>query len=478
MEDLYIFKFGGSCLKNKESLEQSLKIIEKYQPKGKIIVVTSAFYGVTNQLVNWIGTSAEATNESTSIEVLDKIHNFHQDVINRMIFNSEIKKDASTFIEKKINELKENIPKILGKEANLQITDFILSFGERLSTFIYSKYLNDNNYDSDFFSADNNLIITNNIFGNALPILDKIDLTIPSQLKDILNRNGIAAISGYYGCTEEGDITTLGRGGTDFTATIIAYALRDLYNVKVIFWKDVFGILSANPQFEPRAKLLRRISFLEAKQLAFFGSKVLHPLCLSTADKGNADVELRNYNEPFDERYTLITKKLIKEVSIIKSITAIENLDMVTIEGESMVSLPGSAAKIFSLMGEHNINIKFISQSSSENNITFGVADKVGFYTGQLLASSKYFGDRWVNIRVEHDVSLVAVIGAGMANTPGIAGKVFTALGNSGINIRAIAQGSSELNISFVIAKDDLEKAIRLLYKQFIDKTERTVSFW
>lgn len=468
MENLYIFKLGGSCLKNKEAMEQSLKIIEHYKGKGHIIAVTSAFYGVTNKLLDWIGYSSDLRTEQESQEVLNKIKNFHIDVVEGMIKSDDIRGEALKFIDERFSELKALIPIIVYEEPSTKILDRILSYGERLSTYIYSRYLEDQGYGSCFFSGDDKLMITNNHFGNALPVLEEVDKSIPNRLDPALKEGKMPIFSGYYGSTKKGEITTLGRGGTDFTATIIGYTFRKLYDVKVIFWKDVDGILSANPKYEPHAKLVKNISFKEAKELAFFGSKVLHPLCLITAEKGNSTVELRNYNGPFSEDFTKMSAEAIEEEAVIKAITALEDIAMVTIEGEAMVSLPGTAARIFGLLGEHGINIKFISQSSSENNITFGVSNADGFNVGQVLATSEYFGEHWLNIKVDHDVSLVAVVGAGMEHRKGIAGKLFSAIGDADVNIRAIAQGSSELNITFVINRNDLNKAVRKIYHTFI----------
>lgn len=478
MDNLFIFKFGGSCLKSKGALADSLKIINKYRDKGKIITVTSAFYGVTDLLLNWKNNLLETRDELQAAENLEDIFQFHMDFVNELISNMELRTQSLEFLSICKEELECHIPNLIKGEDSLELTDKIISYGERLSTFIYCNYLKVNGFKTEYFSADDNLLITDNIFGKALPNLEKTRENIYKRLNPLLKKDSIPVFTGFYGCTKDGKTTTLGRGGTDFTATIIAYALAERYRITVIFWKDVYGLLSANPKYEPHAKILKHISFSEARELAFFGSKVLHPLCLITAEKGGVDVELRNFNDPFNEKSTIISKQIIEERSVIKSITALEKIAMITIEGEAMVSLPGAAAKLFSIIGNNNININFISQSSSENNITFGVTAEEGFKAGQILADSEDFGKRWLNVLVEHDVSLMAVVGMGMADTPGIAGKVFTALGDAGVNVRAIAQGSSEMNISFVIKRVDLQKAVRFLYHKFIETTDFTTSFW
>ncbi|HEC39265.1 MAG TPA: ACT domain-containing protein, partial [bacterium] len=263
-------------------------------------------------------------------------------------------------------------------------------------------------------------------------------------------------------------ITTFGRGGSDLTAAIIAYSLRTLYKCKVIYWKDVRGLLDADPEISAKTSLITHISYTEAKELAFFGSKVLHPLCLDISEKGKVSSEIRDFNDPNSKEFTKISKNKIVSDRLIKAITSIYKISMVTIEGDTMIPLPGTASKLFSLLGDNKINIIFISQSSSENNITFGIdfedSKKVSF----LLRDSELFGKSWFRIKINNDISLVAIIGAGILHTPGVAGKVFTTLGNYDINILAIAQGSSELSFTAIIERKNCKKAINVLYDAFI----------
>jgi len=474
MEKLFIFKFGGSCFKDNSSLKNTITIINEFQKQAKIVIVTSAFQGITDKLIEWMEFTKSDRTIEESLEKLKSIQNFHEDILNKTIKNLSIKQEVLKFINEKFEELKHCIPILIEKVDTAKDKDFILSYGERLSTFIFAKYLESMNIASEFISADDNFIITDNNFGNSLPILKRIEHSIPSRLIKILERKKIPVITGYYAISEDNFVTTLGRGGSDFSATIIAYSISEYYDTTIIFWKDVSGLLSAPPKFEPHAKLIKYLSFKEAKELAFFGSKILHPLCLNLAEKKKIKVQIRNFEDPFNDEFTTITTEKIENGYIIKAITALENIAMVTIEGESMVSLPGVAAKIFSLIAENNININFISQSSSENNITFGVSESDGFKVGDVLANSDYFGTRWLKVKVDYDVSLVAVVGEGMQYRKGVAGKVFTTLGDAEVNIIAISQGSSELNITFVIKREDLKNAIQSIYHKLIKMNEKT----
>jgi len=275
-------------------------------------------------------------------------------------------------------------------------------------------------------------------------------------------------VTGFFARDIKGNVTLLGRGGSDFTATIIAYSLKNGdSDVKVILWKDVDGLLTANPKLEPSAHLIRDISYSEAKELAFFGAKLLHPLCIFPAEKKNIPVEIRNFENFNPERYTRISKGIKTRESVVKAIADMRNVTMITVEGEAMVSRPGTAAKLFDLMGKNNVNIIMISQASSENNITFLVSDEDKKRAIKALNWSPFFGKEWVNIEMEDDVSLLSIVGAGMKNTYGVAGRICSALGRAKVNIRAISQGSSELNISLVVSRKDLKKAVQAIHKEF-----------
>lgn len=466
---LVVMKFGGSCLQDAQSFKQSMDIIKDYMKKNKIVVVNSAIKGVTDKLIEFYGSCCHNISECNSI--LNDIQTLHHNVIKRIF------EPVSSEYEVLINFLKKNMEELiqLGRVIQLlrpstDIQDLILSYGEKLSTFIFSNFLKAQGFNSQFISSDE-IILTDDNFGKALPLLDETEEIFNKKVIPLLNLDNstILCITGFYGSTKEKKITTLGRGGTDLTAAIVAYALKPNYNCKVIYWKDVKGFLNADPRICPKSSLLYKISYIEAKELAFFGSKVLHPLCLDVNEKREIPSEIREFNNPFSKDFTKITKDIVKDEKIIKAITSIIRLSMVTIESGTMVSLPGTMTKLFSLLGDNNIAINFISQSSSENNITFGINIEDSMKVSALLRNSPLFGKQWFSIKIDNDISLIAVIGAGMLQTTGIAGKIFTTLGNNKVNVRAIAQGSSELNITIIIERKDCKKAVNVLFDAFIN---------
>jgi aspartokinase/homoserine dehydrogenase 1 len=467
---LTVMKFGGSCLHDRDSYLQIIEILNRYMKSTRILIVVSAIQGMTNKLIEFYEKSC--SEENNCDDLIEEIYNMHIQLVNNIFDQSHIEyTEIVEFLQTNIEELKQ-----LGRLIRLirpspDIYDLIVSYGEKLSTFLLSKYLTAQGYKSDYIFSDK-LILTNDNFGRALPLLEETEVLVKETLYPLLKMEGdnLVCVSGYYGATKDNKISTLGRGGSDLSAAILAYALRNLFQCKIIYWKDVKGFLNADPRISEKTSLIRKISYKEAKELAFFGAKILHPLCLDVNEKGGLLSEVRHFDEPDSEDFTTITNKIVKNDDVIKAITSIEKLSMVTLESDTMVPLSGTASKLFSLLGDNNINIVFISQSSSENNITFGIEYEDSKKVGFLLRNSDFFGKKWFKIKLDNDISLVAIIGAGILYTPGIAGKVFSSLGENNINILAIAQGSSELNFTAIIDRKNCKKAVNVLYDAFISR--------
>ena len=470
LNPLLVLKFGGSCLEDIESFKQTTSIIKRFLKKAKLVVVTSALKGITDKLIEFY----EKSNEYSFYcdKIVNEISDVHKNIVNNLFTaNSEYFDEIINFINKSITEITNlgSVVKLIRPTKNLK--DIILSYGEKLSTYIMCKYLISLGFKSRFLSSDE-VIKTDENFGNALPLLDETENLVQEKLVPSLISNSIdiVCITGFYGATKSNKITTLGRGGTDLTAAVIAYSLRQNFKCKVIYWKDVPGFLNADPRIIPKSKLLEKISYLEAKELAYFGSRVLHPLCLDVNEKGGIPSEIRSFKDPSASNFTSIVKDYVTSEVIIKAISSITRLSMVTVQSGTMISLARTASNLFALLDDNEINIKFISQSSSENNITFVINKDDSMKVSYLLRNSELFGKQWFSIKIDNDVSLIALIGPGMMYAPGIAGKIFTVLGDNGINVRAIAQGSSEINFTAIIERKDRKKAILALYDAFIDQ--------
>ena len=467
---LIVMKFGGSCLQNRESYLQIINIVNKYMKSTQVLIVVSAIQGITNKLIEFYEKSCSEENNCDPL--IEEIYNMHIQLVDCIIDKNRPEYNETVeFLQTNIEELKQLGRLIRLIRPSADIYDLVVSYGEKLSIYLLSKYLTSNGYKSNHIFSDK-IIITDDNFGRALPLLDETEALVKEKLYPLLksDKNILVCVSGYYGSTKDNKISTLGRGGSDLSAAILAYALRNLFQCKIIYWKDVKGFLNADPRVAEKTSLIRNISYKEAKELAFFGAKILHPLCLDVNEKGKIPSEVRYFSEPDSEDYTTITKEIVKSNNVIKAITSIEKLSMVTLESDTMVPLSGTASKLFSLLGDNNINIVFISQSSSENNITFGIEYEDSTKVSFLLRNSDFFGKKWFKIKIDHDISLVAIIGSGILYTPGIAGRVFTSLGDNNINIKAIAQGSSELNFTAIIDRENCRKAVNVLYDAFINR--------
>ncbi|MBS7248650.1 MAG: aspartate kinase [Candidatus Jordarchaeales archaeon] len=456
-----VMKFGGSCLKNAGAFKEVLRAIREYGGESQLVLVPSALSGVTDQLISMakLATKKEFNDE---LELIIKRH--------VEIANDVLKQRKNSFIEK-IEVMREELAKALGRVRieglNDSLLAFIEGFGERFSGVLLESFLNENGIRAKLVEAED-VIVTFNSYLNGLPLLEETAANVKEKIIPLLEEGMHVVVPGFICKNADGKIAVLGRGGSDFTATILAYGLKDeKSDVKVILWKDVDGLLTANPEYEEDAKLIRDISYAEAKELAFFGAKLLHPLCLIPAEKKSVPVEIRNFWRMDSDECTVISNIVEARASVVKAVSGMEKVAMITVEGEAMVSRPGTAAKLFAIMGEENVNIRMISQSSSENNITLVIDSADKDRAVEAIRRSNFFGSHWIKINVEDDVGLVSVVGAGMKNTPGIAARVCSALGKRSINIRAIAQGSSELNITLVVSRKDLREAVKAIHDEF-----------
>ncbi|MHA1322100.1 MAG: aspartate kinase [Candidatus Helarchaeota archaeon] len=463
MQELVVHKFGGSCLKDATSFHKTLKIVDKFRDR-KMVFVCSALSKMTDYLLE---TATGVSDHHFEVESrINAIKERHFTLIDEVLLETSFNKDAKEFLERTLKRLSNTLYGVWEIGLTSRSLDFILSFGERLSTYIFYDFLKERGEQVKFFSGDT-LIYTNGVFNNALPLFSLTEKTILEKIEPVLQADKIPVVTGYISSNQEGHVTTLGRGGSDLTATLVAYSLKiPNRHTYVILWKDVDGLLTANPKFEPNAKLIKNISYAEARELAYFGSKILHPLCIFPMEQKELPIQIRNFNSPDKEEFTVIEAVQEKASEIVKAIT-VQEVAMVTVESDAMVSLPGTAAKVFDTLGKSHINVAMISQGSSENNITFLVERTYGKAAEEVLKQSKFFGEQWFNIKLEPHISLIAIVGAGMAYTPGVAGRIFTALGNAKVNVRAIAQGSSEINISIAVESTDVARGVQAIHKEF-----------
>ncbi|MFX1312234.1 MAG: aspartate kinase [Promethearchaeota archaeon] len=466
---IVVMKFGGSCLTDKNSFKQILKITELYKNVKKVYV-TSAFSGITNLLLN---TAQNLEDDKIIDKNIALIEKKHIDIIEQT-FKEETEHyfTVKDRIDEKLSELEDTLSDI--KEFGLEpyYMDYILSFGETISTFILDQYLASNDIDSVYIPA-NKVIITNDDFNNAYPLYDLTNSRVQRFLIPILEnpkKDIIICFTGFLGRNKIGYITTLGRGGSDYSATILAHSLYNVgrdKDIKIILWKDVSGLLAINPKYVAQSSLIKNLDYTEAKHIANFGAKILHPKCLEAIEKYKIPLEIRNFEKPLDDDFTEISEHT--DAKYIKGISAIELATIITIISGSMVDVPGILVKIFKKMSKNNISVSLVAQSSSEISTSFIVKADDSERAIQALRDSEFFSE-FFEIKWE-DVAVINITGMKVLENQTKA-EIFNALDKKNIKVKSITQSYNELNLSIVIAKDRLIDAIKIIHDDLYEEFE------
>ncbi len=427
-----------------------------------MVAVVSALGNVTDHLL-----SAARDSKHWKEDQINRFVDGLRDVHNRALQDAGVSRTSedSAKAEALFEKLSVTLLGVsLLRELTPRSTDFILSFGERLSAPIVAGALRAEGMQARALTGGEAGIITNDSHGEALPIEQVARRTARKRLDNLVSKGIVPVVMGFVAESENGDLTTLGRGGSDFTATLLGtYWRAD----EVWIWTDVDGIMTTDPRVVPGARGVRELSYAEAEEMAIFGAKNMHPLALGPVRLSKIPVRIKNGFNP-DSPGTLIWSGQKKSVDVIKSIALVEDVCMLTVSGETLSGRTGTAASIFRSLADSGVNILMISQSVSESNISIvvrrGMLDKA---RRALLRGLAQLG-KSARLDVESEVAAVAAVGAGMKGTPGVAAKVFSAVSRAGVNVRMIAQGSSELNISFVVGAKDAVKAVRALHSALI----------
>jgi len=461
---LIVMKFGGSSVGGVEALKKVVTLIRDYASENDVVVVTSAMNGVTNSLIQ-AATRASQREEKHAAEVAEQLRTKHENVCRQVITTTDEFNRTMARLNLELRELEKALTGIsyLG-ELTPRSQDYVLSFGEKLSTLVLAGALHDSGVDVQRLTGEEAGIVTDASFGEATPLIDVTQQKVREELNPLIKNRMMPVVTGYIAATQDGIQTTLGRGGSDYTATIIGSALGA---DEVWIWTDVDGIMTADPKIEHAAKTIREISFMEAMEMSHFGAKAMHPRALEPAAKIGLPVRVKNTFNPNGPDTLILQDQRIKSVNIVKAVTSVREASMITVSGEGMHGAPGTAAKVLDALGENDVNVLMISQSSSEANISLVIARSnlekaITALRGSLLKESLF-----KEITSEADVSVVAAVGAGMKGTPGIAARLFRAVADKGVNVKMIAQGSSELNISFVVREDDVLKSVHALHEEF-----------
>jgi bifunctional aspartokinase / homoserine dehydrogenase 1 len=456
-----VLKFGGTSCGTVASIQAVLEIIKGKQAQEKgVAAVFSAMGGVTNKLLE---AGAKATDgDLTYLEIIQAIENRHFEVVRALI---DVKSQSKVFanIRTIINELDDLLKGIsLIRETSTRTSDLVVSFGERLSTTLIYEILKAQGVDCQYLDA-RKVVRTNANFGMA-----EVNFEVTNrQIQEHFSKTkSLQLITGFIGSTEKGETTTLGRGGSDFTGSIFGAALNA---EEIEIWTDVDGMMTADPRKVKNAFTIPTITYSEAMELTHFGAKVIYPPSLQPAFAKNIPIRVLNtFNTDFVG--TVVNRSAEPSEYIITGISSIDNLALVNLQGSGMIGVAGVSAKLFTVLAKHKISVILISQASSEHSICFAIEPSASVEVKEILEkefkAEIAIGDV-EGIDIQENLSVIAVVGEGMKKHTGVSGKLFSVLGKNGINIVATAQGSSELNISVVIEKKDISKALNVIHDTF-----------
>jgi len=462
---LQVMKFGGTSVGDAACMARTAQIIAEGARAGSCIAVVSAMSGVTNRLIE-AARRAGAGEREPGTAVLDALRKQHEAALASLVQNASARKSVLEDLETVFAEgsrLFEGTA--LLRELTPRTLDAISSLGERMSAPLVAAAVTELGLQSESVDATR-VIVTDTFHGGAEPLMARTREKCEAHLWPLLERGIVPVVTGFLGATAEGILTTLGRGGSDYSATILGAALKA---DEVIIWTDVDGVLTADPRLVPDARTIPAISYREAAELAFFGAKVLHPKTLNPVMQAAIPVWIRNSFAP-EGPGTLITPRGRSTGGGVKALTAIQDVALISVGGPGIVGLPDVVGRTFSTTAELRANVLLISQSSSQNDICFIVSAADARRTVEALR--KEFAQDLAHEKVEHitvdsNIAIVAVVGENMRGTPGVAGKTFNALGRENVNLIAIAQGSSESNISFVVEEKAVKIALITAHREF-----------
>ena len=458
-------KFGGTSVGDASCIARVAQIVKQAAGEGPVAIVVSAMSGVTNRLIE-AATCSESGDREQAEGIFAALRKQHEAALAALIRDPKIRAPIARCLDGLFGD-GEALCKgtALLHELTPRTLDSVSSLGERLAAPMVAGALLELGVRSESVEATE-LIITDSYHGGADPLMDLTRERSEARLRALLEQGVVPVVTGFIGATREGVLTTLGRGGSDYSATILGAALNA---DEIIIWTDVDGVLTADPRLVPDARTIPEISYREATELAYFGAKVLHPKTLRAVAQQGIPVWIRNSFAP-ERAGTKITPKGRSNGGGVKALTAISDVALITVGGPGIVGVPDVVGRTFSTTAEVHASVLMISQSSSQNDICFIVAASDAKRTVEALR--KEFAQDVAHEKVEHitvdpSIAIVAVVGENMRGTPGVAGRTFNALGREGVNIIAIAQGSSESNISFVVFEKDMKAALAATHREF-----------
>ena len=462
-----VIKYGGTSISTTKDIQAVAKHINSLSIKHQILVVCSATSGTTDDLIE-ISESIKKENKTKAEQLAAKIINRHKQLAKQTIKKSDIRKKLLTNLDLDFTELLALIDgMVLLGEVTLRSMDYLISFGERLSIQLVSSAINDLGKKSISLTGKEVGIVTDSNFGESRPLFDTTRLRVSKTVDALFSKKTIPVVGGFAGADQHGHVTTFGRGGSDYSATTIGSCIKA---DEIWLMSDVDGLMTADPKIVKNAKLLKEVSYIEAIEMAMFGAKQIHPRTFEPLLSKKIPMKIRNSFNVKNEG-TLVTASTSSSAkNTVKCVSNVRNNGLIDIQGGSMVGTPGTAAKIFSTLAKSGINVMMISQNPSESSITI-VVKNTDLDKAVSALEMELLGKIIKKLEVTTNVAIIALIGSGMRGTVGVASRVFGAIEKNKVNVSMITQGSSELNLAFVVKNSDTNTAVKALHDEFkLDK--------
>jgi aspartate kinase len=453
-------KFGGTSVADGQCIRRVVDILEKHHNAGdELAVVVSAQRGVTDQLIEITSKLPTAKDDTAIAPLIQALGKRHMSTLEGAA--PDYLAETGSVIEERLISLQNILFAVYNlRELTPRSRDYVISFGERLLAPILGAALRQRGIRSTVLDGCDAGILTTLQHGESTALLES-DERIKKRIGPLLETE-IPVIMGFMGCTRNGIVTTLGRSGSDYSASIIGAGIDA---DEIWIWTDVDGIMTCDPRVINDARVMPSLSYIEVMELSYFGAKVMHPRSIEPAMRKNILVRVKNTFNP-SHPGTVIIRNGQRDNRVVKALTYIDKVAAININGAQMIGRPGVAKAIFTILADHEVNVMMISQGSSEANISL-IVDEAHLNAAVHALADLVKQGIVREVTHNHDVCAVAVVGAGMAGAPGTGGRIFTALGKTGVNVMMISQGSSEANISFVVNQQDGPRAVRVLHDEF-----------
>jgi aspartate kinase len=453
-------KFGGTSVADGQCIRRVVDILEKHHKAGdELAVVVSAQRGVTDQLIEITSKLPTAKDDTAIAPLIQALGKRHMSTLEGAA--PDYLAETGAVIEERLISLQNILLAVYNlQELTPRSRDYVISFGERLLAPILGAALRQRGIRSTVLDGCDAGILTTLQHGESTALLES-DERIKKRIGPLLEKE-IPVIMGFMGCTRNGIVTTLGRSGSDYSASIIGAGIDA---DEIWIWTDVDGIMTCDPRIINDARVMPSLSYIEVMELSYFGAKVMHPRSIEPAMRKNILVRVKNTFNP-SHPGTIIIRNGQRDDRVVKALTYIDKVAAININGAQMIGRPGVAKAIFTILADHDVNVMMISQGSSEANISL-IVDEAHINAAVHALADLVKQGIVREVTHNHDVCAVAVVGAGMAGAPGTGGRIFTALGKTGVNVMMISQGSSEANISFVVNQQDGPRAVRVLHDEF-----------